>query len=160
MLRTVSRRVVLWFACAAAACSAEVEPQEVGGVDLALSAPGGARIDDIQYDLTGPNGFRRSGSFSASGDGITFTYTLPGIPPGPDYIIELTATSSDQRNCRGRSPKFAVVSQQSVTVAIQLSCPGLGNSGTVVVNGQVNTCPIVELATATPSSVELGAEIT
>ena len=160
MARLISTGAVL-LCCVylVSGCAADSVPEEVGAAELALSTPSGARIDNVEYLLTGPDGYRKAGSFTTPGDGTAFTYALPGIPAGPGYEIELTAKTSDERACRGKSRTFEVIRMQSVSVAVRLSCPGLAHGGTVVVNGELNTCPVVDAVVATPSAARLGERI-
>jgi hypothetical protein len=132
---------------------------EAGSVGFALSLPSGATVDTVNYTLTGPNGYSSMGSFSVSGPGTTFTHTLPGIPAGNGYQISLTATSSDMRPCKGQSATFNVVARQSVNVAVVLSCEGKGTSGSIVIDGKLNICPVVDSAIASPASAAVGATI-
>lgn len=154
--------VVVALAMTFMACSEErksADVAEAGSVGFALSLPMGAGVDTVNYTLTGPNSYSKTGSFSVAGSDATFTYALPGIPAGAGYRIALTATSSDDRPCVSESGTFTVIARQSVSVAVVLSCEGLSTRGSIIINGMVNVCPIVDSAVATPGSAPVGDSI-
>lgn len=146
-----------------AGCSGDENGHDVadaGSVGFALSLPSGATVDNVDYTLNASNGtVVKMGSFSVSGPGKTFTYTLPGVPAGMGYTISLKATSSDSRNCVGKSMAFNVAAGQSVNVAVVLSCQGKGTAGSVILNGTLNICPVSDSAVASPASAAVGSTI-
>lgn len=129
----------------------------VGSVDLALSA-GDTEIASLTYEITG-NNFTKQGSIPVSSAGDTFSALISGIPAGQGYTIGLNATdATGDLMCKG-SATFNIIAGQTSSVTVNLQCPGKHRTGSVMVNGQINVCPVVEAATSSSSSVPVGATV-
>jgi hypothetical protein len=132
---------------------------DVGSVGFRLSLPGGAMINTIDYTITGPNGFMKTASIDVAGSGSTFTAKIDGLPQGNGYMIVLTAKTTDgMTTCTG-SATFNITAGQTTSVNIGLQCPGRKKTGSVMLNGTVNICAVVDSASASPMSAAVGSTI-
>src|SRR4051794_23242976 len=128
----------------------EVEPQEdVGSIRLSLNT-GGVVVDSIHYSITGGGlAAPRSGDFSVAGPGRTFTQLLSGIPAGTGYTLNLTATAVDGVTTGAGSATFSIVARQQTAVAVHLVFHGQSaNTGSLLINGDINIAPRVDSVTA------------
>ena len=153
--RSVSRVLPLAFV-AGAALGCEPEPADfdddaispVGRIGFNLVLPDSSGVETLTYNITGPSS--RKGSFPIAGGGTSFTAMINGLKAGSGYDMALSAIRSQGASCFGSS-RFTVQANQTTTVNVKLSCPGLrGPVGNVLVNGEVNVCPVVESASGSP----------
>jgi hypothetical protein len=130
---------------------------DLGDLGLSLTAAG-ATIDQANYVITGPQGFTASGTIDVS-QSSNLSALIGGIPAGAGYSITLTAASTDTTlNCAG-SATFDVVAGQTAKVSVPLACHEAPRSGSVLVNGVVNSCPVVDGISATPGEVKVGSSL-
>ena len=130
----------------------------VGGIGFKLSLPAGISVQEVEYTISGPGAFSKDGKIPLGGTGNTFSAKIDGLPAGKGYTIKLSADEGGGSECVG-SASFDVVANQTTSVSVKLLCPGKksgggtgdGMNGSVVINGVINFCPVVESATATPA---------
>jgi len=131
---------------------------DVGSVGLSLTTTGGTTITAASYVITGPQGFAKSGTINVAQSSV-LSATVGGLPVGSGYSITLTATSTDaQTNCAG-SATFDVVARQVAAVGVPLSCHEAPRNGSVLVNGVVNSCPVIDDVSASPAEVAVGSSV-
>lgn len=105
-----------------------IAPEVVGAVALAVLVAPGTTIDSASYQITGPQGFARSGSIDVS-HGATISAKISGLPAGPGYSIVLSAASTDGATSCSGSGLFDIVAGQTASVTVRLACheaPRLG----------------------------------
>jgi Lamin Tail Domain len=131
---------------------------DVGGVGLALQVAPGVSLGSVSYSITGPGGFARSGAFDES-HSTTLSATIGGLPAGDGFAVALSATASDgATQCAGSAP-FSVVAHATTGVTVHLLCHEPSKTGSVLVNGSLNVCPVVDGVSATPDEVLVGSSI-
>lgn len=147
--------VALSLAGAAQGCGKDTSESslgatEVGSIGFNLTLPNGAVVDPITYEITGPT--TKSGEIPTSGTGTTFSATIDGLKAGSGYTITLKGKQNNgAADCFGTA-MFSVMANQTTTVNVKLSCPGIrkGGTGKAIINGTVNICAVVDGAIGTP----------
>ncbi|HEV8550119.1 MAG TPA: 5'-nucleotidase C-terminal domain-containing protein [Polyangiaceae bacterium] len=129
-----------------------------GEIALGLSLPSGQRLSTVTYTITGPGGFAKTGSVDVS-HSSKLSATIGGIPAGAGYSISLTSAATDASLTCSGSSSFSVVARQATPVAVAVSCRQKAQTGSVLVNGVLNVCPIVDGVTAAPAEVSVGASL-
>jgi hypothetical protein len=128
-----------------------------GAIGLALQA-GGATINTVSYSITGPGGFSKSGSVDVS-HSSTISGIISGLPTGTGFSITLTGTSVDGSLVCAGSATFNVTAHQTTPVNVPLDCHEAPRTGTLLVNGQLNVCPVVDGVSANPAEVLVGGSV-
>src|SRR5262245_44890832 len=106
-----------------------------GAVRVALTLPGGAIVNTVDYQITGPSlATPITGSIDVSAPGTTqATALVSGLAPGM-YTVSMTATVvGGSQNCTGTAP-FTVVAGQTAMANVTLQCttpPRTGNGAIV-----------------------------
>lgn len=150
---------------AAAACSSGSGsdapfPSEdsAGSLGLKLKLTSGATIDAFNLVLTGPGGFSRSSTVMVQ-NSASFSALVGGIPVGSGYTASLSATSTDGTlSCTG-SASFNVAARATTAVTVRLQCREQPRTGSALINGQLNLCPVVEGIGAAPQTVIVGSSL-
>lgn len=142
--------VIAWVV--AASCQTSEPAGEAGAVGFKLTLPNGVSINSIDYEIRGPNDFQKAGSFSVSGTGKTFSASIDDLLVANDYTIEFEAERSDGLTACTGSAGFDIAADTATLVTVRLRCPGTpsgtGGTGGVMIEGDVNVCPLVEAARA------------
>ncbi len=152
---------------AAAACSgpnpssSEAAPsvEENGAsIGLRLDLAPGVTTSSASYTITGPSGFTRSGSIELAAS-TALSAVIGGIPAGAAYSISVSTTSTDGLvSCAG-SASFSVTAHTTTAVTVHLSCHEAPRNGSIMVNGSVNVCPVIDSAGASPAEAIVGTGI-
>jgi phospholipase C len=148
---------------AAAGCSSDASHSSstredgTGSIGLSLLV-GGASLDTMSYTITGPFGFKKTGTINVSSS-TTVSVTIGGLPAGKGFTITLTGTTTDgSTQCSG-SAKFDVVAGVTSTVKLTVDCHQAPRTGGINVNGTVNICPNILGISANPSEVLTGSSV-
>ena len=143
---------------AAGACVGPPGPiasDDMGTVSASLMLSPTASLDTADYSISGPNMFARSGSIDVR-NSQTISVTVGGIPAGSGYNVAITGTSTDsQISCMG-SATFAITPKMTTVVMIKIQCREPPKTGTVVIGGTVNICPLIDAIGANPGEVMVG----
>jgi hypothetical protein len=146
-----------------AACSAaedasplSADEEATGSIDLALELPSGESIDSATYTITGPSGFSRTRAIDVSKSN-KISAEVVGIPTGSGYSVTVSATGP-AGTCSG-SASFSVTAGNSANVAVSLACRSSAKTGSVKINGVLNSCPSIDGIGASPAEVNIGASI-
>jgi hypothetical protein len=126
-------------------------------VGLALTVPGGAVLDVVGYTVTGPGGFSKTGAIDVS-HSSTISAIIP-LPAGGPYSLSLSGTSTDGALACAGSATFSVTAHQTAGVTVHLVCHEGSRSGSVLVSGTLNICPLIDALSATPQSVLVGGSL-
>jgi hypothetical protein len=139
-------------------CSQEpaANVQDVGEAHLAVTLAGGAVLNTVSYTVTG-NGVNRTGTIDVS-HSATISAVIP-LPAGGPYTISLTGTTADGFTMCGGMGMFSVAAHQTTPVTVGMLCHEGTKSGSVLVTGAINLCPVVDGIGASPSEVIVGSTI-
>jgi hypothetical protein len=131
---------------------------DLGSVGIALELAPGISLTTLSYTIGGPAGFARSGSIDVSQSTIV-SATIGGLPAGTGFTIALTSTATNgAAQCAG-SASFSVTAQATTSVTVHLLCREPPTTGSVLVNGTLNLCPVVDGLSASPAEVLVGGSI-
>jgi hypothetical protein len=134
-------------------CASEVDQPVANTIRLELDFGAGVTLSSVNYVLTGPNGFNRTGTL-AVGNQPTVTATFQNLPQGNGYDVLVNGTTSDgNSNCQGEQ-MFNVNGSMASVLMIPLTCPGQA-----AITGTLNVCPVIDELDAIPSEVVVGASI-
>jgi hypothetical protein len=128
---------------------------DMGTISASLVLSPTASLDTASYAISGPNMFARAGSIDVR-NSETISVTVGGIPGGSGYNVAINGTSTDgQITCTGSAP-FAITPKMTTAVMIKIQCREPAKTGTVVISGTVNVCPVVDAIGANPGEVNVG----
>ncbi|HTQ05019.1 MAG TPA: hypothetical protein VMI54_14240 [Polyangiaceae bacterium] len=127
-----------------------------GSVGVALSLAGGATLASATYTITGPQAFTKTGTLDLEASG-TLSAQIGGIPAATGYSIELDATSTDGGTTCAGSASFDVTAHTTTPVTVHLDCHQAAHTGSVLVNGVVNVCPVADGTAANPADIDIGS---
>jgi hypothetical protein len=121
---------------------------EVGSVGLALQIAPGFTINSFSYTLSGPSS--RTGSINVA-NSSTVSALLSAIPAGTGYSLMLQGTATDgTTTCGGSSASFGVQPGMTTPVAVKVDCNQVHTTGSVLVQGNINICPLIGGVSAAP----------
>jgi hypothetical protein len=148
--------------CGSQSDGAEVPSEQgreeaTGSLDLGLQLGNGASLASASYTITGPSGFSKTGSIDISKSN-KLSAVIGGLPAGSGFSITISATSSQQDTCGG-SASFNVQAGKTASVTVSLACREAARTGSVMVNGNLNLCPVVDGLGANPADVNVGGTI-
>jgi hypothetical protein len=128
-----------------------------GSITLALQA-GNATISSVSYSISGPASFSTSGTIDVS-NSTTLATVIGPLPAGSGFSITLNATSTDgSESCTG-SAGFMVTAHATTPVSVHLLCHQGARSGSVLVNGTLNVCPVIDALSASTVEVLVGGSV-
>jgi hypothetical protein len=128
---------------------------DAGSVGLAVQIAPGTNVSTVSYSITGPAGFSKSGSIDVS-HSATISAIISGLPAGTNYAVTLTATSTDGNTTCAGSATFGVMAGATTAVTVHLLCHEAPRTGSVLVNGVLNVCPVIDGASAMPAEAFVG----
>lgn len=126
--------------------------QATGSVSLALALSPGVSIASVSWVIVGPAGFTRTGSIDVSSS-QTLSTLIGGIPVGTGYQITATATASDGTTTCAGNATFNIMAGATSQANLHLTCNAPGRTGSVLINGTINVCPVIDGVTASPAEV-------
>jgi phospholipase C len=136
--------------------------EQTGAVGMQLTLPGGEQINVVNWTITGPNNAAtvvQSGSVNVQ-NSQSISFLVGGIPPGTNYNVTLSATSTDGMVTCSGSAQFSTSARTTTNVAVQLQCSGpVSEAGSVQVNGITYNCAAWGSVSANPSEVIVGNSI-
>ena len=136
---------------------ASADSAQAGSVDLAL-VTGGVTLASVSYTITGSNAFSKTGTINVAAS-ATLSTVIGGLPAGKGFTIALSATSTDGATTCGGSATFDVTAGLVATVTVALDCHQAAKTGSVLVNGILNVCPVGDGLSANPADVAVGFPI-
>src|SRR5579859_6393652 len=155
-----ARGSALAFALALGACSSSptppVPPADDNGGSLAatLQIDPGETVGSFSYAITGPGGFSRSGLVDVS-HSATLSVLVSGIPAGAGFTITVAASTDGGTTCGG-SATFDVSAGKTTAVSLHVLCHEAVRTGSVLVNGTLNICPVLDAVSANPLDIAVG----
>jgi hypothetical protein len=132
--------------------------ESLGDVAMHLDLGMGITIKTASYNITGPNGFTKSGSIDVS-HSATLSAIISGLPAGSGFNITLTATATDGTTLCVGSATFSVTPKTTSNVTVHLDCHEAPRTGSAMVNGSLNVCPVVDGVNANPAEAIVGTGI-
>jgi hypothetical protein len=146
--------VVVTAASSLAGCGAS-HTDSVGEAQLAVVLQGGAAVSTVSYTVSGP-GLSKTGTIDVS-HSSTISAVLSGLPAGGPDTVALQATSVDNSlSCSGTSAPFMVTAHQTTPVTVMMECHEASHTGSVLVNGAINICPVADGVSANPADIAVG----
>ena len=146
-------------ACSGVQGTPAPESNELAGTaDFALQLAGGQTVNSVSFAIVGPNGFTKAGTIDLS-SATKLSATIGGLPAGSGYSINLTANTTDGSLTCGGSASFNVAARTTVQVSVPMSCKEAARTGSVLVNGVINVCPVIDGLGASPAEVQVGGSI-
>lgn len=135
--------------------------QDLGQVGLALILPDGTLVSSVRFVLNDAEGVTiRQGDINLGTDhGATVSAVIGAVRAGEGYAVTLGTDLGTAGTCQGMSAPFAVVATETTTVSVLLLCRAIANSGSVIVGGVMDLCPVVASFSISPLSVSVGATI-
>src|SRR6478609_11265815 len=147
------------FGCSAAdsISTPQVACEQVGSVGLALQA-GGVALRSISYTIIN-TGFSKSGTIDVT-NSTQISTVIGGIPAGNGYSISLTATDAANSavTCAG-SASFSVTAGATSSAQVRLQCKTPAKTGSVMVNGSLNVCPVIDSLSVDPAETTVGNSV-
>jgi hypothetical protein len=153
------RRARSWAAALAllamgAGCGGERDAGAfIDAVQVKLDLGGGVTLTSVEYVLTGPNNFRRTGNLTVADD-PTITATFQNLPPGMGYKLVVQGTGDDDQSvCKGQA-MFSVAPMMNAVVQVALMC-----TGRAAISADFNNCPTIESLSVAPNEITVGASV-
>ena len=131
---------------------------DTGMVTVALVIPSGAAINSVAFTITGPGSFSRTGTIDVS-HSSTISASVGSIPAGGPYTVNLTATATDGQTTCGGMQTFNIAAGMTTPVTVHVLCHEPARTGSVLVTGGVNVCPVIDGISSSPSEVVVGSSI-
>jgi hypothetical protein len=131
---------------------------EGGSIAANLDLAPGVTVNSFSYAITGPNGFSKNGVVDIS-HSATVSALIGPIPAGMGYAITVTATTADGSTTCVGSASFDVSAGNTTLVSLHAICHEPPHTGSVLVNGTLNICPVVDGVSANPADVAVGFPI-
>jgi len=144
------------FGCSAADSTAPAHEatEDSGSIGLALQA-GGVTLNSVSYTIIG-NGYSKSGTINLAGSSL-LSAVIGGIPAGNGYSISLSASDATNSaiTCSG-SASFNVTAGATTSTQVKLQCKTPAKTGSVMVNGTLNVCPVIDSLSVAPAETTVG----
>ena len=145
-------------ACSSTSADGAAENTEnAGEIGLNLSVAG-VSLNSANYVIIGPAAYTKSGAINLA-NSTTLSAVIGGIPVGNGYSITISATASDGSTSCAGSASFNVLAHSTSVVPIHLACRQTSRTGSVMLSGTVNVCPVVDAVSANPSEVLVGSSL-
>jgi Calcineurin-like phosphoesterase len=141
-----------------AACSAnEVDTAkgDEGTARFALQLASGTTLGTASYAITGPGGFSKTGAIDVS-HSSTISATVSPLPVGTGFSVSLSATTLDGGTSCAGAAAFDIAAHATTSVTVHLLCHEAAQKGSVLVNGTLNVCAVVDGLNASPAEALVG----
>jgi cysteine-rich repeat protein len=129
---------------------------DLGNLGMNLVLPDDSEITNVNYSITGPGGFVRSGVVPVA-NSSKLAFRVGNLPADTNgYTIALSATTSFGEPCQG-SRMFNVVGNETTSVSVVLQCQATDNENDLIVDGTFESCPVVTSLQAIPAEAYIGS---
>jgi hypothetical protein len=132
--------------------------EHAGSIGLDLQLAPGFTLNSVSYAITGPSGFAKAGTIDVS-NSTKISALLGPLPTGKGYSVTLSASSVQGLGTCGGSASFDIVAGKTTPVTVKVTCHEADRSGNVLINGQLNVCPVIDGLSASPGEVAVGGSI-
>lgn len=157
MLAASAMLALAMVGCEDTQSGAQHTPGPKGSISAALTLPDDSEITSVSWTLTGPLSYSATGSVPV-GNSTTIAFQIPA-PAGVGYVMALSATTSHGNSCAGSSMPFDVLVNQTSRVQIVLTCGATDPNGTVLVEADVSSCPVITALSAIPLETRVGTTL-
>jgi hypothetical protein len=143
-------------------CSKRTSSDDIGSIQLALTLSPGVTINTVSYQISGNGITPINGTIDVSGSTTTAaTAFVSGLPVANNYLVTMTADSTDNlTHCTGQA-NFNVVVNQTAMANVTLQCKGTPPpTGQVAINGRLDNCPFITALSANRLQAPVGGAIT
>jgi len=130
----------------------------IGEVNLDLQLANGTTLNSASYTIVGPKAYSKTGSIDLT-SATKLSATIGGIPAGTGYSITITGTTTDSSTTCGGSATFNVTARTTTPVNVALTCKEAPRTGSVLVNGSLNVCAVIDSLSASPTEVAVGGTV-
>jgi hypothetical protein len=128
---------------------------DVGSVGVALTLASGASLSSATYTISDPDIMvSKMGTVDVSASS-TIAFVVGALPAGTNYSIEIDASSSDGGTCSGTA-SFGVTPHSTTNVTVHIDCHQHAKTGSVLVSGAINVCPVADGVSASPADIAVG----
>lgn len=149
----------------AVACSSSSGPESApaseptaGSLALSLKTASGVNLSSFTYVITGPGSFTRQATVNV-GSSTKLSTLVSALPVGLGYSVSLSAAAADgSLTCSG-SASFDIAARATSTATVHLQCREPARTGSVLVNGDLNVCAVIDGLGASPASVTVGGQL-
>jgi hypothetical protein len=132
--------------------------EPAGSVGLALQAAPGFVLNTVSYAITGPSGFAKTGVIDVS-NSTKVSALIGSLPAGKGFSITLSGDAvGGVGSCSG-SASFDIVARQTTPVPVKIICLESARTGSALINGVLNVCPVIDGLTASPAEVAVGGSV-
>jgi 3-phytase len=131
--------------------------EDAGAIGVALQLAPGIDLPSVTYTITRAGGFSKTGPLDLT-NSSKLVARIGGLPPGAGYSISLTGNATGGFGCLG-SATFAVMSNATTNVVVNLQCKGGSTAGTAQINGTTKLCPVIDELTAAPAEARIGGSV-
>ncbi|HYQ01544.1 MAG TPA: hypothetical protein VER96_22880 [Polyangiaceae bacterium] len=129
-----------------------------GEVSLDLALANGTTLNSATFTIVGPNAYSKTGSIDLT-SATKLSTTIGGIPVGTGYTITINGTTTDSSTTCNGSATFNVTARTTTPVNVGLTCKEAPRTGSILVSGALNVCPVIDTLSANPSEVTVGGSI-
>src|SRR5262249_59008115 len=89
------------------------------------------------------------------------SFVVGAVPAGTGYTVALSGTTNDgATSCAGTSAAFDVAAGATTAASVHLTCHERPRTGSVLVTGVLNVCPVIDGLGASPAEVTVGSALT
>jgi len=135
-----------------------LQANDAGTIVVALQVAPGISINSAAYTIGGPGGFTKTGTINLANSSSLST-TIGGLPGGNGFTLSITANAATGSTTCGGSAMFNVTAGASTPVPVHVTCHEPPHTGSIMVNGTINVCPVVDGVSANPAQVAVGGTI-
>ena len=132
--------------------------EQVGQVGLELSLGAGINLNTLNYAVTGPGAFTKMGVLNVAGTDRLVAIISP-LPAGNGYSVTVTGTGSDGLTTCTGSASFGITAGGTTVVALNVRCREPQRQGSVLIEGTVNVCPVIDGIGVNPARAFVGSTI-
>jgi hypothetical protein len=132
--------------------------ESLGSIGFELET-GGVTLNSVDYAITGPSGYRKSGSLNVP-KSKTITGVIGGLPQGNGFTITLSAVDAKDANIKcDASATFNISAGATTSLVIKLQCKLPDGKGNLGISGSVNVCPRIDALSIEPAETTVGGTI-
>ncbi|HEY2901446.1 MAG TPA: PKD domain-containing protein [Polyangia bacterium] len=129
-----------------------------GSVAFALQVAPGVTLTQASYSISGPGGFSQTGTINLA-NSSKIAATIAALPAGKGYHLTLTATATDGTTACIGAADFDVIAHMTTAVTIALDCHEAPRTGSAMVSGTINVCPVADGIGANPAEALVGSTL-
>jgi hypothetical protein len=112
-------------------------------------------LNSVSWTIVG-TGYTKSGTLNVA-NSTQISAVIGGIPAGSGYSISLSASDATNSaiTCSG-SASFNITAGATSSAQVKLQCKTPGKTGSVLVNGTLNMCPVIDSLSVAPAETTVG----